>query len=165
MLESRLLQGCCDIHLHVAPSLIPRSADIVTVARQAEAAGYRAIVIKDHHYNSAPACDQIQRYLFNGSPLRIFGSIALNNSVGGVNPYVVEAAINFGVKIVWLATVSARQHMEFHKAGGAFPSTRVALQERPITLTDEKGDLKQEVRDVIHLSLIHICLRLLIPAA
>ena len=86
MLESRLLQGCCDIHLHVAPSLIPRSADIVTVARQAEAAGYRAIVIKDHHYNSAPACDQIQRYLFNGSPLRIFGSIALNNSVGGVNP-------------------------------------------------------------------------------
>lgn len=98
MLESRLLQGCCDIHLHVAPSLIPRSADIVTVARQAEAAGYRAIVIKDHHYNSAPACDQIQRYLFNGSPLRIFGSIALNNSVGGVNPYVVEAAINFGVK-------------------------------------------------------------------
>jgi len=151
VLESRLLQGCCDIHLHVAPSLIPRSADIVTVARQAEAAGYRAIVIKDHHYNSAPACDQIQRYLFNGSPLRIFGSIALNNSVGGVNPYVVEAAINFGVKIVWLPTVSARQHMEFHKAGGAFPSTRVALQERPITLTDEKGDLKQEVRDVIHL--------------
>ena len=74
MLESRLLQGCCDIHLHVAPSLIPRSADIVTVARQAEAAGYRAIVIKDHHYNSAPACDQIQRYLFNGSPLRIFVS-------------------------------------------------------------------------------------------
>ena len=58
MLESRLLQGCCDIHLHVAPSLIPRSADIVTVARQAEAAGYRAIVIKDHHYNSAPACDR-----------------------------------------------------------------------------------------------------------
>ena len=71
--------------------------------------------------------------------------------MGGVNPYVVEAAINFGVKIVWLPTVSARQHMEFHKAGGAFPSTRVALQERPITLTDEKGDLKQEVRDVIHL--------------
>ena len=70
--------------------------------------------------------------------MRIFGSIALNNSVGGVNPYVVEAAINFGVKIVWLPTVSARQHMEFHKAGGAFPSTRVALQEQPITLTDER---------------------------
>lgn len=151
MLESRLLQGCCDIHLHVAPSLFPRSTDIVTVARQAEAAGYRAIVIKDHHYNSAPACDQIQRHLFAASSLRIFGSIALNNSVGGVNPYAVESAIGFGVKIVWLPTVSARQHVEFHKTGGAFPSTRITMKEQAITLTDGDGHLKQEVRDVIRL--------------
>ena len=59
MLESRLLQGCCDIHLHVAPSLIPRSADIVTVARQAEAAGYRAIVIKDCLLYTSDAADEL----------------------------------------------------------------------------------------------------------
>ena len=151
MLEPALLKGCCDIHLHVAPSLIPRSADIVTVARQAEAAGYQAIVIKDHHYNSAPACDQIQRYIFPTSSLRIYGSVALNNAVGGVNPYAVEAAIGLGAKIIWFPTVSARQHIMFHETGNAFPTARKAIKEMPITLTDDQGNLKGEVREAIHL--------------
>ncbi len=155
MLEQSILKGCCDIHLHVAPSLIPRSADIVTVAREAERAGYRAIVIKDHHYNSAPACQQIQKYLFPDSHLKIFGSIALNNSVGGVNPYVVQAAIGFGAKIIWMPTVSAAQHMEYHKTSGAFPSASIALSDIPITLLNENGALKDQVTDVIRIVAAH----------
>lgn len=149
MLDMKLLHGCCDMHLHVAPSLIPRAADIVTVAKQAEEAGYRAIVIKDHHCNSAPACDQVKKHLFADSKLEIFGSISLNNSVGGVNPYVAEAAIGFGVRVVWMPTVSAAQHMAYHQGGKAFPGTKKKLQETPIYLLDSCGNLKPEVVDVI----------------
>jgi hypothetical protein len=139
------------MHLHVAPSLIPRVADIVEVARQAEDAGYRAIVIKDHHCNSAPAVNQVKKHLFSESDLRIFGSISLNNSVGGLNSYVVEAAIGLGAKVVWMPTVSAAQHIKFHGGGGSFPGTTVALREKPIVLINEKGRLKPEVEEIIEI--------------
>ena len=149
MADLSVLRGCCDMHLHVAPSLIPRVADVVTVAREAEEAGYRAIVIKDHHYNSAPVCDQVKRYLFQDASLEIFGSISLNNSVGGVSPYVVEAAIGLGAKVVWMPTVSAAQHIKFHSGGKSFPSTSKRLKDAPIVLVDESGRLKPEAEDVL----------------
>lgn len=149
MLEQSILKDCCDMHLHVAPSLINRVTDIVGVARQAEEAGYRAVVIKDHHCNSAPACNQIKKHLFSHSRLDIFGSISLNNSVGGINVYVVEAAMGFGARVVWMPTVSAAAHINFHGGKGSFPGSTLALQEIPLVLTDENGKLKQEVVDVI----------------
>lgn len=149
MVEANILKGCCDMHLHVAPSMMKRITDIVGVAKEAEEAGYRAIVIKDHHCNSAPACDQIKKHLFSRSDLEIFGSIALNNSVGGINLYAVEAAIGFGARVVWMPTVSAAAHIAFHGGGGSFPSTTLPLKEVPIVLTDEKGNLKQDVIEVI----------------
>lgn len=149
MTETNILKGCCDMHLHVAPSMMKRVTDIVGVARQAEAAGYRAIVIKDHHCNSAPACDQIKRHLFSQSNLDIFGSISLNNAVGGINVYSVEAAIGFGVRVVWMPTVSAAAHINFHGGKGSFPSTSLSLEESPMVLTDENGRLKPEVVEVL----------------
>lgn len=151
MLEPNILKGCCDMHLHVAPSMMKRITDIVGVAKQAEEAGYRAIVIKDHHCNSAPACDQIKKHLFARSDLGIFGSISLNNAVGGVNPYVVEAAVQFGVRVVWMPTVSAAAHINFHGGKASFPSTALGLPEKPIVLTDDDGRLKDEVVDVIRI--------------
>lgn len=149
MTEANVLKGCCDMHLHVAPSMMKRVTDIVGVARQADEAGYRAIVIKDHHCNSAPACDQIKKHLFSQSNLEIFGSISLNNAVGGINVYVVEAAIAFGVRVIWMPTVSAAAHINFHGGGGSFPSTTLSLKEKPMVLTDETGQLKPEVVEVI----------------
>ena len=151
MLEADILKGFCDMHLHVGPCRMKRVTDIVGVGYQAERVGYRAIVIKDHHCNSAPACDQIKKHLFSQSKLDIFGSIALNNSVGGINVYAVEAAIGFGVRVVWLPTVSAAAHIKFHGGGGSFPSTSLALKESPIVLTDENGQLRPEVVDVIRI--------------
>lgn len=151
MLEASVLKGCCDMHLHVAPSMMKRVTDIVGISRQAEEAGYRAIVIKDHHCNSAPACDQIKKHMFADSKLDILGSISLNNAVGGVSPYVVEAAVKFGVRVVWMPTVSAKAHMEFHSGKGSFPKTSLGLVEEPIVLTDDDGRLKENVVDVLRI--------------
>ena len=49
-------------------------------------AGQKAIVIKDQHMPSADTANIIQKYIVGDAPFRIFGSVALNNAAGGVNP-------------------------------------------------------------------------------
>ncbi|XBO85557.1 DUF6282 family protein [Bacillus licheniformis] len=49
----------------------------------------------------------------------IFGSIALNYQVGGINVHAVEAALGLGAKTVWLPTLHAKRHREAEgKSGG-----------------------------------------------
>jgi hypothetical protein len=59
--------------------------------------GMRAILIKNHFTLTSDraqvASDEI------GFP--VFGGIALNHSVGGLNLHAVEAALKLGAKIVW----------------------------------------------------------------
>ena len=152
MTEAELLRGCIDPHLHVEPSLMDRYCDIVEAARLADAAGYRAIVHKDHHCSSAPVAHMVKSYLYPDSKLQIFGSIALNNSVGGVSPTVVEAALSLGARIVWLPTASARNHIEFmQKEKVGFPKLKNgrSLQETPIRYTDDDGNLAPELEAVL----------------
>ena len=42
----------------------------------------------------------------------MFGSIAMNKVIGGINPVAVETALKLGAKVVWLPTASARNHIE-----------------------------------------------------
>ena len=59
MIYEHIPKGLCDMHLHLAPSLIPRDCDIAEMAAMAKDAGYRAIVAKDHHALTAPLCSQL----------------------------------------------------------------------------------------------------------
>ena len=47
----RLLQGAIDPHVHSGPSIAPRALDHVELLRQASAAGFAAVVTKDHDYS------------------------------------------------------------------------------------------------------------------
>lgn len=158
MTEAELLSGCIDPHLHVEPSLMERYCDLAEAARLAEAAGYRAIVHKDHHCSSAPVASLVKRRLFPDSKLQIFGSICLNNSVGGISPTVVESAIHLGARIVWLPTASAYHHIEFmkrEKVGFPRLSNGRELQETPIHLTDAEGRLTCELEAVLQVLCAH----------
>src|SRR5260370_35248106 len=42
------IQGLVDIHVHSDPDSVPRKLDALDTARQAKAAGVRAIVLKNH---------------------------------------------------------------------------------------------------------------------
>ena len=145
-----LLQGITDIHLHIAPSLIPRRLDIVEMAYLADKAGYKAIVQKDHHALTAHCATLIKKHLFADSKLQILGAICLNNSVGGLKKEVVESAIGFGARIIWLPTVSAKNHIEFVKRTGKFPKLArgVTIDETPIPFVDDSGKCRKEIVDI-----------------
>jgi len=42
-----------------------------------------------------------------------FGAVVLNRSVGGLNPYVAEAAIHYGAKVVWMPSNHSKYHAEY----------------------------------------------------
>ena len=92
-----LLEGSVDMHIHSGPGLISRSLDHVEAAQEAMAAGQKAIVIKDQHIPSAETANIIQKYIVREAPFHIYGSVALNNAAGGVNPRVVEAALGLSL--------------------------------------------------------------------
>src|SRR6185312_13760933 len=98
---TRLLQGSIDLHIHPSPSLFPRRLDAVDAAQQAAQAGMRAIVIKSHHHTTAPELVPLKTHDLKNVPVQVFGGVALNSYVGGLNPYIVDMTLRLGGKIVW----------------------------------------------------------------
>ena len=84
-------------------------------------------------------CIIAERHLGAGRT-RCFGGIVLNNSVGGLNCNAIDAAIAMGAKIVWMPTVSAKNHMDHHK-GGFLGAGSMSVPETPICYLDECGKL------------------------
>ena len=84
--------------------------------------------------------------------VRVFGGIALNGLVGGLNPRAVEMCLRMGGKIVWFPTISSPSHLEYHHHGGSFPTATMQLMRgsaEPVFGDD--GQLKPEVHDIIQL--------------
>ena len=89
-----LLHGFVDTHVHAGPTLTVREFDIWQLIQEAETGGFAAVVLKDHFIPTVPIARAIQEKLFE-TPVKIFGSLALNNSVGGINPKAVEGMTEF----------------------------------------------------------------------
>jgi hypothetical protein len=148
-----LLKGSIDLHVHSGPGLIPRSVDHVEAARQCIEAGMKGLILKDHHFMT---CNQVyffKKYIFKDSPLEIFGGLALNNPLGGVNPFAVATAIGYGAKIIWMPTLSAKNHIEYHKKEETFFSghQRKDIEETPLTVLDGEGKLLPQVSRICEL--------------
>lgn len=109
------LRGVIDMHIHSAPDIRPRSHDDFGLAEQAVRAGARAIVIKSH---LASTTDRAWLVARRYPRLRVFGSITLNPSVGGINPHAVEAALQLGGKVVWLPTLHSVRHRQLRGLSG-----------------------------------------------
>lgn len=102
------LDGAIDLHVHSAPDVYPRRLDDVALARAAESAGMRALLLKSHHTLTADRATLVDSHVKPS----IFGGIALNLSVGGFNPVAVETAIAFGARQVWMPTLHARHCLQ-----------------------------------------------------
>ena len=150
---ARVLKGGIDLHVHPAPSPLPRRIDAVEAAQAAEAIGMRAIVVKSHHHSTVTDVLALGRDL-NGLPVRVFGGIALNSAVGGLNPHAVDLALKLGGRIVWFPTIGSPQHIAHHAAHPdlKFPKLAVHVRdEQPVDVLDESGQLRPEVHDIIGL--------------
>ena len=147
-----LLKGAVDIHVHSGPGMISRKLDHYEATRQCLQAGIRALVLKDHHAMTMGAAYFINNYLAKGQPVKAYGSVCLNNTAGGLSPYVVDAAIKYGARVIWFPTVSAKNHIESHQAKGKFPVAREeTLPEKPLMIVDARGELLPEVSEICKL--------------
>lgn len=98
------LEGALDLHIHIGPDDSPRYYDSIDLAREASARKMRAVVIKDHLSSSASKA-VLSTKMSPGT--LVFGAIALNETVGGLNPRSVVSAIRTGAKVIWMPTVDA----------------------------------------------------------
>lgn len=144
-----LLDGAVDLHVHPGPSPFPRRISVHEAAEQAAAAGFRAIVVKSHHHSMVT--DVLAVNAAAALPIPVFSGVALNDHVGGINPYVVDLTLKMGGRVVWFPTISSDKHIHEHE-GLKFPtSTKPLLPPMPVEVRDRDGHLLPEVREVLAL--------------
>jgi len=152
-----LLQGFVDTHVHAGPTLTVREFNVWQLAAEAEKGGFSAMVLKDHFIPTVPVARAMQEKLGH-TGLKIFGSLALNNSVGGINPKAVEIAIGFGAKVIWMPTISAANHRRKHRAPGTkFPvlMKKETVVDTPLEVIGPGSALTPETEDVLNILADH----------
>lgn len=143
MSKENRLEGIIDIHIHTAPDIRKRRMDDLDLMEAAVARNVRAVVLKSHQVvtaDRAAIVNKVRREKYPDSNFEAFGAVALNRSVGGINPAAVEVTLKLGGKIVWLPTVSAVNHLTRQKKSldGAVEVTR-------------DGEIVPELHDVFEL--------------
>ncbi len=143
-----LMQGAVDLHVHSGPSTMARQVDHFEAVEQAAAAGMRGIMFKDHHYSVAPFIPIMDRVLGHLN-VAMFGGLVLNNSTGGLNPFVVDAQLKQGAKLIWMPTAQSANHIRSSHRKSRLASN-VQLKPSPgITVVDAYGELLDEVKQIL----------------
>lgn len=110
-MDENRLKGIIDLHIHTAPDVRQRKMNDLEIMEAAVARGVRAVVIKSHVMPTvarAAIVNQVKEEKYgNTSDFRMFGGVALNRFVGGINPWAVETALKLGGKLVWMPTNTA----------------------------------------------------------
>jgi hypothetical protein len=115
--------------------------DAEEAAREADAIGMRALVLKSHAYPTGPIAILMQKQV---EQLRVFGGICCDFDVGGLNPAAVEVALLTGSKIVWMPTFSS------------IPDRRKLKLPGPgIALLDDRGKPVSPVHEILRLAKQH----------
>ena len=137
------LNGVVDIHVHSDPDSVPRSIDAIEIAKLARARGMRALLLKNHYESTASLAYLVRKEV---PGIEIFGGIALNRTVGGINPAAVDRMTKvkggWG-RVVWMPTFDAENQVRFSK------------ENRPFVSISRDGGLLPEVKEVIGLIAKH----------
>jgi len=139
-----LLPGIIDFHIHTGPDIYPRLLNDVEVARQAKRAGMRAVLIKSHVTITADRA-QIARAV---TGLPVFGGVALNWQVGGLNKYAVECAAKLGARQVWMPTTHAAHYLKYVDHVPMFAKA-MPKDIQGISILKEDGSLVPEIGPIL----------------
>src|SRR6266571_904439 len=138
-LSAQTLNGVVDIHAHSDPDSVPRSIDAIDAAKLARSRGIRGLVLKNHYEPTASLAYLVRKEV---PGIELFGGIALNRTVGGVNPAAVERMprVKGGWgRVVWMPTFDAENQVRFSK------------ENRPFVSVSKNGQLLPEVKEVLAL--------------
>lgn len=149
-----LLRGAVDLHCHSGPSVMERKLNHLEEIRDAEAAGFHAVLFKDHFYSNTPVMQILECERDPEVNLQLLSGVPLNNQLGGLNPYAVEHGLMLGARMVWMPTLCAHNHLttafryDLHGRLGMKDPIRLSV-------LDERGCLKPEVFDILDLIAAH----------
>ncbi len=136
-LVAQTLKGVVDIHVHSDPDSVARSIDAIDIARLARDRGIRALVLKNH-YEPTASLAYLARKVVPG--IELFGGIALNRTVGGINPAAVERMTmvkgGWG-RVVWMPTFDAENQVRYSR------------EDRPYVSVSRSGELVPEIKQVL----------------
>src|SRR5712691_642756 len=137
--SAQTLTGVVDIHVHSDPDSVPRSIDAIDAAKLARTRGMRALLLKNHYESTASLAYLVRKEV---PGIELYGGIALNRTVGGVNPAAVERMTlvkgGWG-RVVWMPTFDAENQVRFSK------------EQRPFVSVSKNGQLLPEVKQYIAL--------------
>lgn len=136
--SKRLVSRIVDLHVHSAPSLLPRHHNDEMTVTEAQRAGVEISVLKAHEGSTA------ERAALCGSKAR--GGVVLNSPVGGANPDAVEVAAKLGGRVVWMPTLSAITHQQASASPDLSMHRSVFFKPVPAV---EEGRLRTEWIDVL----------------
>jgi hypothetical protein len=127
--------------------------DAAEAAQRAADAGMRAIVVKSHHHDTSTDVAALRAHGIDAAGIDVFGGIALNTQVGGLNPHAVNMSLAMGGKVVWFPTIASPKHIEHHREHPQlkFPSLAVDLipEEEIDVFVDGGTKLKPEVHAIL----------------
>jgi hypothetical protein len=132
------LRGIIDVHAHSDPDNQPRRLDALDLAKQAQAEGMRAVVLKNHQMPTTQLAYMVNKLV---PGFQAFGSIVLNRAVGGMNPQAVEqqaTVIGKSFKVVFMPSVDAES-----------AAARNANPPRPYVPVAKNGALLPETIEVL----------------
>lgn len=138
-----LIRGGYDLHIHSIPSHVQRTQDDLEVIRTAAEVGMAGVVIKNHYEPTAGRAALVNRIA--GCGTRIYGGVALNWPVGGLNPYAVEGALKLGGAFVWLPTRDAANCLRYGDMEGDF------FRRPGVHILDEAGELQPVVFEILEI--------------
>jgi hypothetical protein len=145
------LKGAVDIHVHQDPDSAPRAIDADDVARQAKAAGMRAVVLKNHWEDTASLAYMVRKMV---PGIEVFGGITQDLAVGGINieavKHMADMKGGYG-RIVWLPTFDAQNQVK-DKGPEVKVSENGKLLPSVLALLDYIATRKQLVLETGHVS-------------
>lgn len=152
-----LVRGGYDLHLHLAPDVMPRRITDLELAQRFHALGLAGFAIKSHYTSTAERAAVVRAAV---PGVNVLGAITLNRAVGGLNPIAVDIAGREGARIVWMPTFDA-----LNETAGRVPPAPGAklpfwariqhelrdqgMGSEPIQIVDESGQVVPDVRKVL----------------
>jgi hypothetical protein len=153
-----LLKGAIDMHAHTHPALFKRPIDDMDLAQIAMDYGMRGFVLKDHDSLTTGRAYHVKKIYPEIEPI---GAVVLNRSVGGINPHVVQSAIQYGARVIWMPSNHSRWHAQYFKISD-YPQLGRRQKQLPgpgVTIFDESGNISQETLTSLDLvAEAHVCL-------
>jgi hypothetical protein len=135
--RDRSLDGVIDIHCHCGPDSLPRTVDAIDLVRMAKQRRMRGVVLKNHSEPTAALATLMSKVV---PGIEVFGGVALNLPVGGMNPHAVEhlAKVAGGRgQFVWMGSLDSEAQIR-HEG-----------RQRPFVPMFRDGALLPEVYDVL----------------